>query len=267
MNKISFLLISIFALVLSACGGGSSSSTTNETTSSTTTSNTTTTNSCVLTTSSISLNGVSYATSSFDKDGDGCLNAEEFNTLKEKAKADAAKLQADIEARTVKAESTDIKNTSTEFPQIQLFSIVGSDKAITESGAKYAVLDANKNGGKFLVIFKFNRNLNLDESANKQETLRIGISPDASADMSAKTKPIPDHLNLTSVVKERSGEELRLACTYSGSAKKYTCLNTDTDLAASITIPGDANLFLLMCQGPDASITCTNHANIKLKLK
>lgn len=39
MNKISFLLISIFALVLSACGGGSSSSTTNETTTSTTTSN------------------------------------------------------------------------------------------------------------------------------------------------------------------------------------------------------------------------------------
>lgn len=263
MNKPTLLLISIFALALSACGGGSSSSsTTNETTS-----NTTTTDSCAFKTKTLTLFGIKYNTADYDKDGDGCLSTKEFNALNEKAKADAAKLQADIEARTVKAESTDIKNTSTEFPQIQLFSIVGSDKAITESGAKYAVLDANKNGGKFLVIFKFNRNLNLDKSANKQETLRIGISPDASADMSAKTKPIPDHLNLTSVVKERSGEELRLACTYSGSAKKYTCLNTDTDLAASITIPGDANLFLLMCQGPDASITCTNHANIKLKLK
>lgn len=264
MTNLRLILISIFALTLAACGGDSSKK---QDSPKTDDKKDTVTNTCVLKANTITLSGIKYNTADYDKDGDGCLSAKEFNDLKEKAKADAAKLQADIEARTV--ESTDIKNVSTEFPQIESFSILGSDKADAQSGAKYAVLDANKNGGEFLVVFKFNRNLNLDASAGKQETLRIGIGPDASAELSAGTKPFPDHLNLTSVIKERSGEELRLACTYSGSTKKYTCpsIKTNTNLAAKITIPSDANLFLLMCQGPNDKITCTNHANIKLKLK
>lgn len=172
MKNLQLILISIFALTLAACGGDDSKKENTSTKKTETDKKDTVTNTCVLKSNTITLSGIEYKTADHDKDGDGCLSAKEFNDLKEKAKVDAAaaaaKLKAELEARTVKAESTDIQNTSTEFPQIQSFSIVGSDTAVTESGAKHAVLDASKNDGKFLVIFKFNRNLKLDDSVNKK---------------------------------------------------------------------------------------------------
>lgn len=162
--------------------------------------------------------------------------------------------------------TTDIQNTSSDFPKIELFSIIGSDASITQSSAKHAVLDSSKNESKFTVKFRFNRNLNTDNSAGKEESLRLGIGSDASAELSSDTKKLPAPLIPTEVIKDKGGITNELTCTYNSADRKYNC-GKDVVLESTVQIPGDANLFLLMCQGSDASTRCDNHANIKLKLK
>lgn len=258
MKHVFLTAISACALALTACGGDSTSSDTT-TNNSTSKGSNTGTKLCIDT---ITSSGISYKSADYDKDSDGCLNTDELNKLKQKIAADAA----EIKARTVTALTTDIENTSSDYPKIELFSIIGSDAPVTESNVKHAVLDSSKHESKFTIKFKFNRNLDTDNSQSNAESLILGIGSDASAALSANTKIFPAHLILTAAVKDKGGITNKLTCTYNSAARKYNC-GKDSVLESAVQIPGNANLFLLMCQGPEDNLTCSNHANIKLKLK